>query len=171
MTAQTTTPEHTSRRSITGGLILIGLGLAFLAGQFIQQAWYGQLLLAGLGTAFLAAGLWQRNSGLLIPGGILAGLGAGVAAQAVMVDASPTARGGVFLLCFAAGWALISLLSLVVSRRMLWPLIPGAILALVGAALMAGGQALEVLRWLGAYGWPVILILVGLALILRRRDN
>lgn len=64
------------RGSLTGGLVLIALGLAFLAMQLFEQIG-GSVVLLSLGAAFLTAHLIYRVYGLLIPGCILFGLGAG----------------------------------------------------------------------------------------------
>jgi len=79
------------------------------------------------------------------------------------------ARGGVFMLVFAGGWLLITLTSLLIGRLMLWPLIPGAFIGLVGLALVSGQTGLQLLQMTG-YFWPVVLIVLGLYLILRRRN-
>jgi hypothetical protein len=156
-------------RPWVAGLILILIGTLALAGQFIQTVWYPALFLGAVGVVFLTSGLLTRKNGLLIPGGILAGLGLGVVAQGWAVDRLPDFRGGLFIVGFAAGWALISLLSLVNRQWMGWPLIPAAILGAVGAALVAGGTFLVALRLLGTYGWPLILIGLGALLLLRRK--
>jgi hypothetical protein len=62
-----------NRASLTGGLILIFLGIAFLFNQVFEQGW--PFLIIGLGAAFLISGLLYHNGGLMIPGAIQAGLG------------------------------------------------------------------------------------------------
>ncbi|HKZ82628.1 MAG TPA: DUF5668 domain-containing protein [Anaerolineae bacterium] len=47
-----------------------------------------------------------------------------------------------------------------------WPLIPGAIIAAVGAALLAGDTGLRVLEFAGDF-WPLALIAAGLIVVLR----
>lgn len=163
------TPIKNMPKQIIGGVVLIVLGVLFLLGQFIQVAWYGQLVLGVLAVGFLAAGLWLRNGGLLVPGGILGGISLGVASQNLLTDVSDERQAGIFLLCFATGWVLITLLSLVIANVQWWPLIPGGILAFIGAALFLGGTALTMLQFVGTYGWPLILIAVGVVIILRRK--
>lgn len=157
------------RGRLIGGLILIGVGLYLFAAQFLQAAWMGTLILPGLGLIFIAGGLAGRNPGLLIPGGILSGLGLGTYLVAgPLGDASEVTSGAIVLLCFAAGWGLITLLSAVIGRRLLWPLIPGGLLAAVGGLMFAGASGLVILEWLGRL-WPLALIAAGAALLLRRR--
>jgi hypothetical protein len=157
-------PKH-----LVGGLILIVIGAIALVGQFVQTAWYPQLILGALAVVFLTAGLATRQNGFIIPGGILAGLSLGVLTQQLVLDHTLDYKGGLFLLSFASGWVLISLLSLVNGKWMAWPLIPGAILAAVGGAVMVGGSVLAALKLFGNYGWPLVLIAVGAWILLRRK--
>ena len=162
--------EETRGRWITG-IALILIGLLALGGQLLDD-WgaLGLLFLPALGLIFLVWGAITREGGLLIPGGILSGIGAGVyLMQGPFAHLGGTGEPGVFLLAFAGGWALITLLSAVFTdNTMTWPLIPGGILALIGIALLIGGAALTVLEIAGQY-WPVILILIGLYVIIKRK--
>lgn len=156
-------------KGLLGGIILIAIGLLSLAGQFVQAEWYGQFILAALSALFLAGGLAARKPGLLVPGGILGGISLGIWAQSLPMFETETGEAGIFLLCFAAGWALITVLSLAIGRRLWWPLIPGGIMALIGGGLLVGGFALEALKWFGVFGWPLLLIGIGLYVIFRRK--
>lgn len=170
MNAQNSIETETNRQSkgIIGGAILVTLGVLFLIGQVLQVEWYGYFLLAALSVLFLISGLLTRTPGLLIPGGILAGLSLGTWAVQLPALTMQTSEGGVFLLCFASGWALISLLAVLIGKPMWWPLIPGSILGLIGTALIAGGVAMTALQLLGTIGWPLILIAIGAYIIIRR---
>ncbi len=165
---QSNNPVERRHGGVVGGAILISIGLFALLEQFIHVNW-GLYFLPFLALVFLAAGVLERRPGLLIPGGILSGIGVGsllVAGPfAGMVDPS---RGGLFMLTFAGGWALITLASALIGRIMLWPLIPAGFMALIGAALFAGQAGLQILTVLG-YAWPAFLILLGAYLIFRRR--
>lgn len=158
------------RKNILTGAAFILIGAYLFTAQFVQAKWMGLVFLPGLGFIFLSWGIITKNFGLLIPGGILAGLGTG----AFMIEGPFSAideinKGGIVMLSFAAGWLLITLLSkLVADKFILWPLIPGAIIGLVGFALSYGGMALEILSWVGK-SWPLGLIVVGLYLILWRK--
>ncbi len=175
MNAQTNSTETFASRmpkEIAGGVVLIAIGALFLIAQFVKLDGLAVFIPAALGVIFLAGGVAARNNGLLIPGGILGGIGLGTyAIERAFPELGEPNRGGVFLLCFAMGWGLITLLSAIVTRRtMWWPLIPGAIMAAIGVAIMAGGVAFEALKAFGAYGWPLILIAVGVYVIFRRRS-
>jgi hypothetical protein len=165
----TAAPEHQQRRRLVGGLIMIGIGLYLFAAQFIQAQWMGLLVMPALGLIFSAGGLAGRNAGLLVPGGILSGIGLGTyLVTGPYADASEVTRGAIVLLCFAAGWALITFLSALIGQRVLWPLIPGGIMAVIGGLLLAGQNGLTVLEWTGRL-WPLALIVGGLAVLIRRR--
>ncbi len=172
MSAQTeTTNNIVTRRNgaLVGGAILISIGLFSLLENIFHLQW-GLYFLPLLAVIFLASGLYMRRPGLLIPGGILAGIGGGaLVIDQFMPYLTEQARGGTFLLAFAAGWVLITLASLVINRLMLWPLYPAAFLGATGTALLAGQTGLQVLTLLG-YFWPAVLIIIGLSLIFRRRS-
>jgi hypothetical protein len=161
-----------NRSGLAAGLTLIAMGALLLLAQVANFP--GLFFLPALAGLFLIWGLATRTTGLLIPGGILAGIGSGAyLVEQPFAAVSDPAKGGLFLLAFAAGWAMISALSIFTSanrRPVLWPLIPAGVLALVGALLTAGGVGLKVLEAAGQ-GWPVILIALGLYFILRRKDN
>jgi hypothetical protein len=151
------------------GVALVVIGLVSLLTNIIDSPSLGMLIVPTLGLVFTLWGIVVRQVGLLIPGGILSGIGLGI----YLVDGpfsalSGDAEAGVFLLAFALGWGLITLLSAFVERIHWWPLIPGGILALIGGALLQGGLALEILAWVGKL-WPLGLIAFGLYLVLRRK--
>lgn len=167
----TSQPSENRRHSgMVGGAILISIGLFSLIQQFVHIH-AGLYFLPFLALIFLVAGMVGRRPGLLIPGGILAGIGAG----AILVQGSlfgamtEPVRGGLFMLTFAAGWAVITAASFLIGKLMLWPLIPAGFMAFFGLALLAGQPGMQFLTAFG-YFWPVLLIAAGLYLILHRRD-
>ena len=158
------------REAVIGGAVLIAIGLLVLIAQNIKTENLGLLFLPALGGIFLVAGIVGRQVGFLIPGGILTGIGVGaILVQSTVVAGNDNAQGGVFLLGFAGGWFLITALSkLFTCQTHWWPLIPGMIMALIGGALMLGGAALSVLEFVGRW-WPLILVMLGLGIIVRRK--
>lgn len=153
---------HPARRNqLFGGLALIGMGLLFLLAQFVQIENFGDLVLPTLAVIFLAWGLLTRNPGLLVPGGILSGIALGTyLVTNPLADMPDKTQGGYFLLAFAGGWALITVLSLLIGHRQFWPLIPGGIMLVIGGALVAGGTTLDVFLNLLRL-WPLALIAGG----------
>ncbi len=175
-TRSTSTPEARSKRHSRwiSGLGLIMIGALVLIEQYVESRWLGTLFLSALGGMFLLWGSTIRNIGLLIPGGMLSGLGLGIVIEGWLLgDLSGDAEAGVFLLTLALGWALISLLSaLFLEETHWWPLIPGGLMVAIGGALLAGGRAREALEFVGSgfnRAWPLALIVLGLYLIFRRK--
>ena len=163
------------RNDWIGGLILIGLGLLFLLNQL--SGWdifstLGTFIVLGLGLIFLVWGVLTREPGLMIPGGILSGIGAGI-----VLIAGPFAipagydDGAVFLGSFAVGWALITLFSAIFSdKTQWWALIPALVFALISGALLQDGSLMVVVEWLGKL-WPVFLIFAGLVVLFGARKG
>ncbi len=156
-----TSPPDPLRPRRTAGVVLLIVGGLALA----DRSWstdLGQAVPLVLGLAFLGWALFARKCRLLIPGGILTGLGAGLLLRDTYGGNST------FLFCFAAGWVLITVLSLLVFRRWVWwPLIPAGAMAFSGLTLLAGP---ELRGWLRSarYYWPVALIGIALFLLLTK---
>jgi hypothetical protein len=139
------------------GLLLIGLG-AFLAVILLTDLG-GEVIVISVGLVFLAAYAATRTYGLLIPGGIVTGLGAGI-----LIESAGGPSGSV-VLGLGAGFLAIALIDVLVSpgrEAWWWPLIPGGILTLVGASDTAGWEDT------GAFVVPAVLIVVGVLILLRR---
>lgn len=166
-------PEpHKNRRQIIHGIALMVIGVLILLMQLDVVGninLFALLLLPALGLIFLLWGILVRSRGLLIPGGILFGLGSGVTlTESVLRLESENQQAGVILILFAAGWLLITLLSgFFTDKTIWWPLIPGAILGGIGGVLLADVLG-DFSRLVGQF-WPVLLIAAGLFLIIRRR--
>ncbi len=171
-TNETNQASSDVRGRVIAGIALILIGALALLAQVTQSAQLALLAPAILGAIFLTWGLITRTFGLLIPGGVLLGIGLG----AYLITGSYSylegdAQGGLFMLAFAAGWFLISLLSpLTTDRFQWWPLIPGAIIGAVGLALLGGGPAMQLLQIIG-YSWPLILVGIGIYLLFKRREQ
>lgn len=157
--------------SLIGGLLLLGAGIVTLIGQLMPGVWgqsFSTFLLLGLGLVFMAAGIYSRQDGWFIPGGILTGLGAGVALLASSwSNRLPGEEGGWFLIIFALGWFLIPVMSSLFSdENHWWALIPGGIIGLVGAAVLFQGVFMDALELVGKL-WPLALIVAGALLLWR----
>lgn len=154
------------KKETIGGIFLIGIGLLVLVAQFGQMENLGLLFLPALGLLFLVWGILTREGGLMIPGGILSGIGWGVyAISGPYANVDGNAEGGIFLMIFGLGFALITLLTALFSEEThWWALIPGGILATIGVAIMTNGVLLDVVALVGKY-WPLTLIVLGLYVI------
>ena len=176
--AQTPLSEQRNRR--VAGAALVGIGLLVLAGKVVPTDALDLLFAPALASIFLLWGVAARQVGLLIPGGIIAGVGLGaLVAAGPLRGAGEEVAGGAFFLCLALGWAAIAPLSArFADRAHRWPLIVGGLLAAFGGALLAGEAARDRLAPLGRVMaaavrlagdlWPLGLIAVGASLLLRR---
>lgn len=159
------TPQN---RRFAPGLALVAIGLLLLVGQLVHTAWMASLVLLMLAIVFVAFGVYTRMFGWMIPGGILAGLAVGIFLEQSLPLLSAEARGGIILLSLAAGFAgIIPLCAAFARRVMLWPLFPAGALALIGAAVLIGGEALQLLSALNL-AWPLALMALGTYLLVRR---
>ena len=106
--------------------------------------------------------LVTRNYGFLVPGGIVTGVGAGVV---LAVEDQGRVGGGLFLVSLGIGFIGIYVVGALFRLRENhpWPLVPGGILATLGAITLAGTRYGDVSR----YAWPVALIALGAAFLLR----
>lgn len=162
--------DNDRRGAIIGGMILILVGAIALIGQVVEVdgGLWGTFVVLGLGLVFMVAGIVTREFGYFVPAGILTGIGAGIALLVgPWQNAFAMDDGGLFMLAFAGGWFLITILGLIFCRQFhWWPMIPGAIIGLVGLAIAYGGALWNVVEWLG-YLWPVALIVGGLLILYR----
>jgi hypothetical protein len=157
------------RGRTVGGAVLIGVGLVLLAGQVFT---IGNLALIVAGLLFVGAGIATREYGWFIPGGVLNGIGLGATLSESGLLRGDIAEGGLFLLAFGLGWASITLFTRLFARHTLrWPLIPAAVMGLIGTPLLfgaAGEAILETVMGALSVAWPLALVLAGLAMLRRR---
>lgn len=150
------------RRSTTG-IILVLLGILFLLGQWANIG--GESVVAIIGLALLVAYAFTGHYGLLVPGGIMTGLGVGI-----VYETRLNGSGAPVLLGLGLGFLSIYVIGRTRGRMSgdWWPIIPGGILTVIGLIIAAGQTGL-----LGAIGrwWPAVLILLGLYLIYRQRGT
>jgi hypothetical protein len=141
-------------RLVTGAILIV-LGIGLLALQFVQG--FGEAVIFFLvGGLFVAGYLYRRAYGLLIPGGILLGLGLGSIGKGELFQFADFEAIGLGI-----GFISIYVIALAYEgRTQWWPLIPGGILVITGLA--TGNQ---VLQRLVEVGWPLILVFVGLLLL------
>jgi hypothetical protein len=118
------------------GIALVGVGCSLLVINLTGVGAVAVLALGGL--AFLFAYLATRAYGMLVPGGILTGLGTAL----VLDDLGLTEDTA--LLGLAAGFLLIPLVQLGTAGRRdagwWWPLIPAGILGTIGTAQLIDGR-------------------------------
>jgi hypothetical protein len=143
------------------GLLLVVIGL--MVGVALVTDASGELIVPTLGIAFLVAYAATRRYGLLIPGGILTGLGAGIV---IATQGGPQAS---VVLGLGLGFVTIAVVDVLVGRDgrdgWWWPLIPGGILAVVGGSEVAG------VHDAGRYLVPIALVVIGVLLLVRGRST
>ena len=149
------TGAHRDRDALTIGAVLVTVGAVLLAYRFSDTLAAGSAPLV-IGLGFIAWWAMSGNFGLVVPGGVLAGIGLGMVIQQAGFygEAVPLGLG----LGFLAIYLLDALRRREWSRW--WPLVPAVVLVAVGlfSNTTAWGR-------LGEFGWPLILILVGVAVL------
>jgi hypothetical protein len=149
------------RGNIVVAIILIAIGIGALALNAMPDLGGWVVLVIGLGL--LVTFPFVRHYGALVPGGIMTGLGAGIVASEAMT-LTDEGTGGVIVLGLGLGFLAIWVIGALsrIAEHHPWPLIPGGILAVIGTALVIGGQAVELLRF-----WPSVLIVLGVIVLAR----
>ena len=113
--------KRTQNNSHTGFVLLL-LGIALLFGQFADWDGIAIAIPALLGLVFLLWGILSGRSGLMIPGGILGGIGLGtLVISGPLADLPLVAQheGSWFLASFALGWLTITVCSALFAEQTL----------------------------------------------------
>jgi hypothetical protein len=155
--------NHRHNHGIIVGVVLILLG----AGTLLQH-WFdiGNFIVLLLGVGMLVWGSVSRRVGWIIPGGVLTGIGLGILATEGPWQIPTADQNGIFLVCFAFGWFLITILTALFTCTQWWALIPGGIMALIGGSILVTNGSI---RWEDLnLVYAVILISVGLFLLVYR---
>lgn len=159
-------PQRLLSGPLLGALILIGLGLLLLIGNFVSLG--GGAFFLGLGLAFLIARIVTRQCGLAVPAGILLGFGAYLALTETRAVPQGTDSGGWFFICLGLGFVAVYLIGL--RPGVIWPFFPAGILLGFGVSLLGLIDGWPLAQWAGlALYWPIVLVVVGLWLLIRGR--
>lgn len=146
------------------GVILIAVGMTLFAVQLLNLD--ADVIVLVIGLVFSIAYAATRRYGLLIPAGIMTGLGTGILLEDFGVVGEPVVLG--LGLGFLAIYAVDALTSGARAPGRWWPLVPGAILTIIaGAESTFGAEGARVI----AQGWPILLIAAGAWLLLRGRAS
>jgi hypothetical protein len=141
---------------------LIAVGVTLFAVQLLHLD--ADVIVLVIGLVFAIAFAGTRRYGLLIPAGILIGLGLGIVLEDFRVQGEPVVLG--LGLGFLAIYAADFLTSGARAPGRWWPLIPGAILTVIaGAESTFGAEGARLIE----VGWPILLIAAGAWLLLRGR--
>ena len=146
------------------GVILIVVGVTLFAVQALDLD--ADVIVLVIGVVFATAFVATRRYGLLIPAGIMIGLGTGILLEDLGMRGEPVVLG--LGLGFLAIYGVDLLVSGARSPGRWWPLIPGTILTVVaGAESTFGAEGTRVIQ----QGWPILLIAAGAWLLLRGRPS
>jgi hypothetical protein len=146
-------------------LALITLGVVFLLSNFVPAAGRGGLVLLGLGAAFLVGRIATGRYGYAVPAGILIAIGTYLSLQD-MQGPRFVQGGGWFFVLLSLGFALVYVIGL--RPAAVWPLFPATVLLGLALVLFGVGSLglLASMSWIVAY-WPMALVLLGLWLLFR----
>jgi hypothetical protein len=155
------------RAGITGGIILILLGVLFLASEIYPQVfsfWDWPFIIIGLGGVFLLWAILGGVGGLAVPGSILAGIGGILYYQNSTGDWES----------WSYIWALIPgfvgvgvILSGSIDGKLKEALSGGLVLILISAILLfAFGAAFGLDPRITKY-WPILLVILGVVSLIK----
>jgi hypothetical protein len=162
-------PSLDSRERNFGPILLIVIGVLALLLNLFQVTAFGLLILPVIGLLFLGWGIYADRFPMMIPGSILTGLGGALFIGVQLLHMGGSELGGLLMLGLSLGFVAIAIIApLMGQRRHLWPLIPAAVLGVVAVALLADN--LNLLVWLGS-AWPLILIVIGVYLLVKKRGQ
>ena len=163
--------RHGLHNGLMGGIVLILIGAMMFVAQITQSSRIALFILPVLGLIFLAWGITTRQSGPMIPGSILSGLGMGVLiVSGTLGQIDELISGSIVILSLALGFFVITPLTAFFTGKTHWgSLVPASILGFVGAAMLAGSVGLRLLALLG-YLLPLVLIAVGVYIIFKRQS-
>lgn len=150
-------------RSIAGGLLVVAGAMLFLD-QYMKTGWLSLVIMPGAGLFLYIWGIRARLESLLIPGGILAGLGLGWAMAMRNPQAGLDWQTGSLLIFFALGWLAVTAGTRVFTVKTdWWALIPAGVLGGLGIYLLTTNlHWMDLALWLGL-GVALPLLVWGLA--------
>lgn len=149
--------QRNQRSQLAAGAALVVIGMVALALQYFEGPGRAVVLLLA-GGAFIATYFYSDIYGLLIPGGILSGLGLGLLGEWWGTSVKdPNAVG------LGLGFVAIYVIERAYRHRAhWWPLIPGVVLVGSGLGARFGDVGNILWRWL-----PAACVLLGLVLVVR----
>jgi hypothetical protein len=146
-------------------LALITLGVIFLIGNLLPSRSHGGLIVLGIGAAFLVGRVTTGRYGYAVPAGVLLGIGSYISLQELLAPGFGDG-GGWFFILLGLGFGLAYLIGM--RPAAVWPLFPGAVLIALGVLQFAGSA----LRTFAPFGWlaywPALLVILGAWLLVQR---
>jgi hypothetical protein len=154
-----------SLRPLAGILLIIAGSLLFLD-QYLKTQWLTLLILPAVGFSLYIFGIRMLHSGLLIAGGVLAGLGIGVAA-ALNPQTQPQSfliQSGLLLAFLGLGWLAIAVGAFFALKKPYWwSLLPTGITLALGISLLFTQFLWSDIVFFASLGIAIPLLIWGLA--------
>lgn len=156
--------DYNKRIPIILGTAMLTIGGFILLEQYLRTGWLLWSVFALVGLVFLAEGTLNQKLGWQIPGGLLSGAGIGLLLSFNRsTDMEIQNKIGIFLLCIAVGWGLITTGSIFSkSKTAYWALIPGGICVSVGLCFILSDLSFLAFVFYLCTGIGVILLLWGI---------
>lgn len=145
-------------RRVTAAVLLTVAAVALL-GRYVPLNWR-ESFLPLIGVGFIVWAGLARSRGLLVPGGILVGVGTGIMLRGEYGQAA-------FLFSMAGGFLLVSVLSILMfgrEKHCWWTIFPAGGLAFAGVMAASGPNAREWWRTVQPL-WPWVLVAVAVFLL------
>src|SRR5437879_10099321 len=140
-------------------LALITLGVVFLLSNLIPERGRGGLVVLGLGAAFLIGRVTTGRYGYAVPAGILLAIGTYISLQDLQMFQA-IRGGGPFFVLLGLGFALDYVIG--VRPGAVWPLFPAAVMIGLGLVLFGAASfgAMASLGWIVDYCDAALCMLV-----------
>lgn len=125
------------RNGYLAGAALVTIGLAILLANQMRTGWLALVVFPVVGLMLIVSGVISRRLVYIIPGALTGFLGAGLLLFAGPWLPGWQAKIGGLLVCFALGWAAITLLSALFTPTLAWwALIPFGIILSMGLCFL-----------------------------------
>jgi hypothetical protein len=138
-------PKIGNGRAISG-LIFILAGAVLFIDRYLQTGWLSYIILPVGGVYFYLSGIRQRNAWTILAGGLLIGVGVGIASALSPIFQSHDLlmEAGLVFLYTGFGWLLVLVTTGMVTTRPLWWCgIPAGVMLGIGYSLVFGSGEWE----------------------------
>lgn len=151
------------------GVLLVLIGVALLLQYVVPAVSVGTLVLLAIGLAFLAGWLFGRSWFSMIPGVLFVALGvAELIEDLALLGPAGEDVAGLASAALAIGFLVIWGVGQATGRRWSWPLWGAGLFGLIAVAQLSG--RLIGIQELG-FLWPVLIIVVGVLLLMNARRS
>jgi hypothetical protein len=147
------------------GFILIVSGAALFIDRILNTGWLSYTILPGTGLFLFVWGVRQRNPYSILAGGLIGGVGMGiaVAVHSIALRQSLATQLGLFLLYLGIGWFVVVTATILIQKPLWWASVPAGVLIGLGCSLVYSPfYWVNLLLYLGL-GTGIALLVWGLA--------